>query len=68
MTEAGKAFVERMSVVDAMVKGGAPIFPALAAGLEDADWMLVYVAARKLASNVRNQPQVTTPPQESASE
>ena len=65
MTPKGKAFVERMSVVDAMIKGGAPIFPALAAGLEDEDWMLVYVAARKLAADVvRQSPQEGAVPHE----
>lgn len=55
ITGKGAAFVARMDVVDRMARGGTPVFAALASGLEDEDWMLVYVAARKLAADVRSQ-------------
>lgn len=55
MTEAGKAFVERMSVVNRMIRGGAAVFPALAAGLEDSDWLLVYAAVGRLVHDIEHQ-------------
>ncbi len=55
MTEKGEAFVSRMRIVDQMVRGGTPMFAAMAAGLEDEDWTLVYVAARKMAVDIESQ-------------
>lgn len=55
ITEKGQAFVDRMKVVARMAQGGAPVFAAMAAGLEDEDWTLVYVAACKLARDVETQ-------------
>jgi hypothetical protein len=52
VTEAGKAFVERMSVVNRMIQGGAPVFPALASGLEDNDWLLVYAAIARMVQDI----------------
>lgn len=52
MTEAGRAFVERMSIVSRMIAGGAAVFPALASGLEDNDWLLVYAAVRKMVRDI----------------
>jgi hypothetical protein len=54
MTEAGKAFVERMLVVNRMINGGAAVFPALAAGLEDDDWLLVYAAIGRLVHDLEH--------------
>lgn len=55
MTEAGRAFVGRMAIVSRMIAGGAAVFPALAAGLEDSDWLLVYAAARKMVHDIEAQ-------------
>lgn len=55
MTDKGRAFVERMEIVNAMIKGGTPIFPAMAAGLEDDDWLLVYAAVARMAYDVQHQ-------------
>ena len=49
----GEAFAARVDVVTAMVRGGTPFFPALAAGLEDQDWILVYAAVRDMANSIR---------------
>jgi hypothetical protein len=53
LTEKGEAFVARMQIVDAMAKAGTPLFAALAAGLEDDDWTLVYAAARRLSLDIQ---------------
>lgn len=53
MTQAGEAFAARIDVVTAMIRGGAPFFPAMAAGLEDEDWLLVYAAVRRMADDIR---------------
>lgn len=55
MTPKGEAFVERMKVVTAMAASGTPIFAAMAAGLEDEDWILVFAAARKMAIDIETQ-------------
>lgn len=55
MTKQGEAFVERMKVVARMANAGTPVFAAMASGLEDEDWTLVYVAACKLARDVETQ-------------
>lgn len=55
ITEKGRAFLERWEVVEQMVKAGTPIFAAMAAGLEDDDWLLVFAATRVLASDVHKQ-------------
>jgi hypothetical protein len=55
MTKAGEAFVSRMKIVDSMARAGTPVFAALAAGLEDEDWTLIYVAARRMAFDIENQ-------------
>lgn len=60
MTPKGKAFVEHMDMVDEFARTGIPIFAAMASGLTDEDWILVYVAARKLAKEVREQELVTS--------
>ena len=57
MTEEGESFVERMRVVDTMIKAGTPIYAALSCGLEDKDWMLVYVAIKRLANDVEHHPE-----------
>lgn len=57
MTEAGESFVGRMAVVSRMIEAGTPIFAALASGLEDEDWMLVYVAIKRLANDVEHHPE-----------
>lgn len=55
MTEVGAAFVERMEIVNRMIRGGAAVFPALAAGLEDNDWLLVYAAIGRMVHDIRAQ-------------
>jgi hypothetical protein len=52
MTEAGHAFVDRMRIVTQMCQAGTPIFPAMASGLEDDDWLLVYIAVRKMVVDI----------------
>lgn len=44
-----------MKIVDSMARAGTPVFAALAAGLEDEDWTLIYVAARRMAFDIENQ-------------
>jgi hypothetical protein len=61
MNEKGKAFVDRMALVKRMMAAGTPTFAALAAGLEDDDWILVYAAAQRMAYEIVHQsPQDTT--------
>jgi hypothetical protein len=55
MTKHGEAFVSRMRVVAQMAKAGTPVFAALAAGLEDEDWVLIYAAACRMALDIENQ-------------
>ena len=55
MTSKGQAFVERMSVVNSMIQAGTPVFAALAAGLEDDDWLLVYAAVGKMVHEIESQ-------------
>jgi hypothetical protein len=55
MTPAGEAFVERMKLVAKMANAGTPIFASMAAGLEDEDWTLIYVAACKMARDIEEQ-------------
>jgi hypothetical protein len=62
VTEAGKAFVERMSVVNQMIQGGAPVFPALASGLEDNDWLLVYAAIARMVQDIERSSESDPPP------
>ncbi len=49
----GDAFVARMEVVERMVQAGTPMFAALAAGLEDEDWSLVYVATKRMTLDIK---------------
>lgn len=54
-TEKGRAFLERWQIVEQMAKAGTPIFAAMAAGLEDDDWLIVFAATRVLAQDVHKQ-------------
>lgn len=60
ITPKGEAFVERMKVVSRMVRAGTPVFAAMAAGLEEDDWVLVYAATCKMARDVEDQAALTT--------
>lgn len=53
MTPAAVAFIERFSIVERMIAAGTPMFAALAAGLEDDDWLLVYAAIRTLVGDLK---------------
>ena len=55
MTAAGKAFVERWSIVLRMIRGGTPLYAAMSAGLEDEDWNLVFAATNRLADDIASQ-------------
>lgn len=59
MTPKGEAFVSRMRIVSQMARAGTPVFSALAAGLEDEDWNLIYAAACKLARDIELQAETT---------
>jgi hypothetical protein len=51
----GEAFIARMEIVNAMVRAGTPFFVAMAAGLEDDDWILAYAAVRTMARELESQ-------------
>jgi hypothetical protein len=55
MTPKAEEFLARMAVVKRMIQGGAPVFPALAAGLDDDDWLLVYAAVAKMILDIEGQ-------------
>ena len=52
ITPRGEAFIARMEIVNAMVRAGTPFFAAMAAGLEDDDWILAYAAVRTMAQEL----------------
>lgn len=55
MTAAGKAFVQRWSIVLSLIRGGTPIYVAMSTGLEDQDWNLVFAATNRLADDIASQ-------------
>jgi hypothetical protein len=55
MTEKGAAFVDRWKIVVQMAAAGTPLFAAMAAGLEEEDWPLVFAATNRLAQDVIEQ-------------
>ena len=55
MTPKGAAFVKNMAAVDVLAASGLKAFVALAGGLEEDDWMLVYIAARKMAKDIMSE-------------
>ena len=55
MTPNGEAFANRVDAVTILLNKGIGFFPAMAAGLDEADWILVYAAARNMARDIRDQ-------------
>lgn len=53
MTPEGEAFAARVDVAVTFVQAGMPFFPALAAALDDKDWLLVFAAVRTMAREIR---------------
>ena len=53
MTPEGEAFANRVDAVTILLRRGLGFFPAMAAGLEKEDWILVYAAVRRMADDIR---------------
>lgn len=53
MTPEGEAFANRMDAVTALLHHGVGFFPALAGGLDEKDWILIYAAAIRMAKDIR---------------
>lgn len=54
MIPEGEAFAARVDVAATFVQSGMPFFPALAAALDDNDWLLVFAAVRNMAREIRD--------------
>lgn len=53
MTPKGKEFVERFEKAQSFIKGGMPIFAALAASFEDDDWDVAFAAIAAIVEDIK---------------